>query len=66
LRTQAYIYWAGYYKFDKPIFYHFFAYVILFSFAVLIRGRFRQKQEMDDLRVSIVVPEQVIADGLLF
>jgi len=45
-RVSAFFFWTGYYKFDSPIYFHFFPYVILFSFAVLIRDRFRSKQEM--------------------
>jgi hypothetical protein len=58
------MFWAGYYIFPLPIWYHFFPYVILFSFAVSIRHRFRLKQEMENL--EIVLPEEIVVDNLLY
>jgi len=46
--VEACFFWAGYYKFKEPIYLSFFPYVILFSFAVLIRGRFRAKAEIQN------------------
>ena len=40
--------WAGFEKFDDPIWVHLLPYVVFFSLSVLLLKNFRKKQEMEN------------------
>jgi hypothetical protein len=47
------IYWAGYYKFEPPIWYYFLPYVLMFFFAIILTQQFKNKAEREDKELKI-------------
>ena len=40
--------WAGFHKYDGPIWYHLLPYVVFFSLSVLLLKNFRKKDQMEN------------------
>ena len=56
---RAVVNWCGYYKFESPIWVHFFPYVILFSLAVVLLSMFRTKLKYEEKGVEATLSEEM-------